>query len=361
MKTTMKKFAAVLMAMLLALQVMPVMADTVISPVQKPIDNFREKLEVTSPATVILVGTTVDLTATEGYSLTWESKPEEIAEVDASGRVFAKAPGIVRITASEGSYKDSVVLQVVEKENAGEETMTIVINATKEKLTYDGKEHVSGFTATSNAEGFNADNVKINEEKRVIAKDCGVYPIKYDAGDFTYEGNDDVEFIVSEGWFQIKPAPVTVKANDAVRRNGEEAEFTATVSGLMEGDDPSLIQYTFDVFTTGDTTYILPVCETIQGNYRITAQPGVLVTEGGVYRAIKLSSDWPAGKPAYVGTKITLTAEMIGFENVDYKLQWQYSTDKKEWIDEPGANGDSFTYELNQTTARYIWRVVATY
>lgn len=361
MKTTMKKLAAVLLVLILAVQVMPVLADTVISPVQKPIDNFREKLEVKSPATVILVGATVDLTATEGYSLTWESKPEDVAEVDASGRVSAKAPGIVRITASEGSYKDSVVLQVVEKENTSEETMTIVINASKEKITYDGKEHVSGFTASSNAEGFNADNVKINEEKRVVAKDCGVYPIKYNASDFSYEGKDDVEFIVSEGWFQIKPAALTIKANDITVQEGDEPEFTATITGLMEGDDPESIQYSFEVFTSGETTYVAPVCEAIQGNYRITKLPGVMTVENGTYRAIRLTSDWPEGQPAYAGTMITMTAELIGFENLNYTLQWQYSIDQKEWTDEPGANGTSFTFELNETTVQYTWRVVANY
>jgi hypothetical protein len=154
---------------------------------------------------------------------------------------------------------------------------------------------------------------------------------------------------------------VTVKANDATQTGNEVPEFTATVSGLVEGDDPETIKYTFDVITAGDTTYIAPVCESIQGNYRVTAKPGILVIENGVYRAIKLTSDWPAGEPAYAGTMITMTAELIGFEGLDYTLQWQHSTDKKEWEDEPGANGISFTYELNETTCQYSWRVVAKY
>jgi hypothetical protein len=58
---------------------------------------------------------------------------------------------------------------------------------------------------------------------------------------------------------------------------------------------------------------------------------------------------------------ITMTAELIGFENLNYTLQWQYSIDQKEWTDEPGANGTSFTFELNETTVQYTWRVVANY
>ena len=363
MKTTMKKLSAMLLAMILVLQIMPVAAEQIYSSTQGPIDNYRDKLQVTSPSSVILVGTSIDMSATAGYILKWESKPADVAEVDAYGRVTAIAPGIVRITASEGAYKDSVVLQVVEKEQSeGEgEKMTIVISANKDKITYDGKEHVSGFTASSNAEGFNPENVKINEEKLVVAKDCGVYTVKYDASDFSYEGEPDAEFIVSDGWIQIKPAPVTVKANDAVQKGDEKPEFTATVTGLLEGDDPGMIQYTFDLYTAGNTTYINPVCEQIQGNYRITTEPGVLVIENGAYRAIKLTSNWPEGEPAYEGDMITMTAELIGFEGTNYTLQWQHSTDKKEWVNEPGANGTTFTYELNETTCQYSWRVVAKY
>lgn len=74
---------------------------------------------------------------------------------------------------------------------------------------------------------------------------------------------------------------------------------------------------------------------------------------------IKIESDWPAGKPAYEGTEITLTAKLIGFEGKEYTLQWQYSTDLENWIDEPGANGIDFTYIMNETTATYTWRVIA--
>jgi hypothetical protein len=91
-------------------------------------------------------------------------------------------------------------------------------------------------------------------------------------------------------------------------------------------------------------------------NYLATTHKGVKIE-----RKISITSDWPEGEPAYEGDMITMTAELIGFENLDYTLQWQHSTDKQEWIDEPGANGTSFTYEMNETTCQYTWRVVAKY
>ena len=74
---------------------------------------------------------------------------------------------------------------------------------------------------------------------------------------------------------------------------------------------------------------------------------------------IQIESTWPAGKPAYKGTEITLTAKLTGFEGKEYTLQWQYSTDLNNWIDEPGANNITYTYTMNETTATYTWRVVA--
>ena len=72
-----------------------------------------------------------------------------------------------------------------------------------------------------------------------------------------------------------------------------------------------------------------------------------------------IESDWPANKPAYEGTPITLTAVLTGFENKSYTLQWQHTTDGENWIDEPNANEIQFTYVMNDTTAKYTWRVVA--
>lgn len=95
----------------------------------------------------------------------------------------------------------------------------------------------------------------------------------------------------------------------------------------------------------------------LRGNLNLYAQ-----WEEGIL-SIDITPDWPEGKPAPSGTMITLTAELIGFDDLvrgeDYKLQWRYSTDLVNWIDEPGAHDMTLTYELNTTTAQYTWKVVA--
>lgn len=633
MKTTMRKLAAMLLALVLVLQVLPVLADEEYSATQGPIGNYRDKLEVTSPSSIVLVGTQTNLSATAKYTLKWESSNEEIATVDNYGTVTAIAPGIVKITAREGQYNDSVTLQVVEQTNtSGEETMTIVISGNKDKITYDGQEHELGFTATSNSADFSADLVKMtNEAKKVIGKDCGVYKSKFEASDFTYEGNAKAEFIVSDGWMQIKPATVVVRANSAkvLENRGDAGELSATVENLPEGIDASVIHYDLRISNIGGVDMVEPYGDQNQGNFKVSfvpasteiiaehdlyniaeisgkyyrlkkskiwsnkeivtanagagktkeneytadsydftdltitidgtdyvykcnanadaivrganyyevpsytvsivmnkigamdgSNPRWLITDGryddpnntsgfhrdykitlhkneiktedqtaynmlgvddsvkyyklrattitakpldtykngaisdgeyivqpydftnvvltidgeeyryspveltGEYdnyytvtfknveksarfngdagwynnaeswldgarneygtlpndttsfhvnylatthkgvkieRKISITSEWPEGEPAYEGTMITMKAELTGFENVDYTLQWQHSVDNKEWIDEPGANGETFTFELNETTVQYTWRVVANY
>ena len=388
MKTTMKKLTATVLALLLMIQILPAFAEEDDTPTSNGVsfgDNFtfRDTLEITSKTSILVVGDEVQLEWTEGYELKWKSDHEEVATVDKNGLVTAVGEGTVKITGKEGNYSDSITLKVVapkaskekekeetegsrepqdEQEAPKEETMIIVINVNKDKITYDGAVHTAGFTSVSNSDGFDSGKVRINPDRQIEEKDCGTYKTHYDPSDFTYDGKtENIEFIISDGWMQIKPATVTVKANDVTQTEDEKPEFTAVVTGLVEGDDPEAIQYTFDVYTIGNVTYINPVCDPIQGNYKVKTEPGILVVENGTYRAIKLTSDWPADKPAYAGTMITMTAELIGFEGLDYTLQWQHSTDKKEWEDEPGANGISFTYELNETTCQYTWRVVAKY
>ena len=399
MKTTMKKTAAYLLALLLVIQMVPAFADTTYSGtyIQKDV-TYRDAIEITPglDIDILKVGMENQLTVSSDYrNIVWESDHPEIATVDEDGLVKAVGAGKVTITViSEGQYKDTISFKVVaetkdeepatepeaqpeegntepdaqpeesgngqDEEQVQDEKFIIFIKGNKTKTEYNGTVQKNTYTiTTSNDALFDESRLTMTADHLAEEKDCGVWQDTMSEADFTYDGN--AEIVVSNGWLQIKPATVKIKANDAVQEGDERPEFTATVTGLLEGDDPEMIQYTLDVYIAGDVNYIMPVCEQTQGNYRVTTEPGILTIENSVYRAIKLTSDWPEGEPAYAGTPITMTAELIGFENVNYTLHWQYSVDNNEWINVPDANGTTYTFELDETTVQYYWRVVANY
>lgn len=65
------------------------------------------------------------------------------------------------------------------------------------------------------------------------------------------------------------------------------------------------------------------------------------------------------GEPQYDGDVMTLRATLIGFDNIDYALQWQFSTDDAMWTDVSGATGDTLVVQLDESNAGCYWRVSA--
>lgn len=65
------------------------------------------------------------------------------------------------------------------------------------------------------------------------------------------------------------------------------------------------------------------------------------------------------GEPQYDGDVMTLRATLIGFDNIDYSLQWQFSTDDATWTDVSGATGDTLVVQLDESNAGCYWRVSA--
>ncbi len=61
----------------------------------------------------------------------------------------------------------------------------------------------------------------------------------------------------------------------------------------------------------------------------------------------------------YVGDEVTLTAELIGFDDVQVTLQWMYSDDGgKTFKPIEGANEQTYTYRVDKKNFYYIWQLV---
>ena len=403
MMSNAKKWIACLTAVLLVFQAAPALMDEgvyVSNVTEGSLAGFRDAMEIISEnGAFMLEGESMVLTTNEDYTPVWSSSNTDavtIAEGSSPAHsVTIRAMGIGEavITAKDGDqsktfsvtvlnpevYEEQDETEKPEQTEGGEEgtapeaetaqKMVIVVNGGTELIHYNGEEQTFGeYTATSNNAAFDASKVRLNRDIAVTAKDCGYYMMNLQPADFSYDDSGvRAIFVVNDGYMKINPAKVTVQADNQTKEAGQEdPELTATVTGLI-GEDQ--VEYTLSRDEGEEEGFyrIDVTGEAIQGNYRISYVHGLLtITEAAAgtepdhkTRSIYIESDWPEGKVAHRGDKITLSATLTGFEDIEYVLQWQYSTDLENWTDEPGANGLTFTYEMNAETAQYTWRVVA--
>ena len=396
MKTTIKKTAAWMLALLLALQMMPATAETsggtiVISGTQGPIstEGYRDKLQITSSSSIIKTGNSVQLTATEGYQLKWSSSDESIATVDENGVVTGLAEGKVKITAEEpnkdGGYRDSLLLKIVgtpvqaesgeegedgeTTEQTAEVSKTIVISINKkDKVVYDGQSHSFAFTAEGNFEGFDAGKVEITDESLLLTgKNCGVYQTALSEGSFTYDGQTEgYEFLVSDGWMRILPRAVEVKAEDRIRTFENPKEMTVpeaeiTVTGLAEGDDPSTIQYQVTTETIGGIVYYVPEGETEQGNYKVTYVAGKIINDAPLYNIAEIDGKYYRLAKTRVRTPFDLKANYSksiesNYEAEEYDFSDLTITDKNgnKYISRTARNAQAIAEGADYYTVKLV-------
>ena len=405
MKSTMKKIAASLMALLMMIQLVPALAATYSSGmIVGSAEGYKEALAiVASKGTYVLLGQTLVLDVNEDYEPNWETSNAGAATIDANGVVTAVAEGTATMTATidrptrmtasiEVTVIDPGVVIAEEEKPEGEDpenpegedeekpegedeenpegeeqtkvsadnTLVIVINGENEHVTYDGEEHLlDRFVATANNEElFDETKIKVEGEIGVTATDCGIYEMVLDGEGITFSYDDEevtAHFVINNGFLKITPAAVTVTANNIAKEEGEaDPELTATVEGLI-GEDT--IEYTlaraegeqigdYEITVTGEEQ---------QGNYRIEYIPGKLSITGEPVVNIEVSI--PEGQAVYYGTEITLIAVPAGFGDVELTYQWQYSVDGESWHNLENGNSKIYTYELTEENIRYEYRV----
>lgn len=408
MKSTMKKIAASLMALLMMIQLVPALAATYSSGmIVGSAEGYKEALAiVASKGTYVLVGQTLVLDVNEDYEPSWETSNAGAATIDANGVVTAIAEGTATMTATidrptrmtasiEVTVIDPGVVIAEEEKPEGEDpenpegedeekpegedeenqegeeqtkvsadnTLVIVINGENEHVVYDGEEHLlDRYVATANNEElFDETKIKVEGEIGVTGKDCGIYEMVLDGEGITFSYDDEevtAHFVINNGFLKITPAAVTVTANDVTKNAGEEdPELTATIEGLY-GEDT--IEYSLTRAEGEEIgTYIIEaIGEEQQGNYRISYVPGSfeIINEVGE-GTVEVETSLLPGQKVFKGTEVTLTAVAKGFGNVELTYQWQYSTDGENWSNIEGANDKTYTYIVNKENAKYYYRV----
>ena len=374
MKTTMKRLAAYLLAILLVIQIMPAIAGETYTATFTPgYVKYREILEITQveETSILTEDMTNQLNVTAGYAnVVWSSDNETVATVDQTGLVTANAPGQVRITVEAEGYSDSITFRVVAKPQAEKtekndsepaEKIIIIINGEKTKVEYDGQVHVNTYTATSNSDSFDAAKLKLTDAGKAhlgSGTDCGTYTDTLTADDFIYEGVE-AEIVISKGWIQIKPKSITIKADNKTAMEGTTPDYSATAIGLLEGETIDLSQMQYKLSVQEGQTFIDPEVEEGQiiGNYKVEKVASGLLTYwtekplyniakiSGLYYRLAKTQIWtakdPVKDPAGSLNDDEYKVDKYDFKNVTIRLndkEYIYSCDENAEQIAGGAN-----------------------
>ncbi len=82
--------------------------------------------------------------------------------------------------------------------------------------------------------------------------------------------------------------------------------------------------------------------------------------EKAIFRTVSIHNELDGMPIVVIGMDISLTAELTGFENTEYSVQWYYSLDGTERVEIPGATSLTYTYKVNAQNVHYYWFVTVT-
>ena len=74
-------------------------------------------------------------------------------------------------------------------------------------------------------------------------------------------------------------------------------------------------------------------------------------------RSIAIHAEWE-GEELYFGDESTLVAELSGYDNAVYTVQWQTSQDNENWTDVEGANELTYTMIVTEENWQNFWRLI---
>ena len=77
-------------------------------------------------------------------------------------------------------------------------------------------------------------------------------------------------------------------------------------------------------------------------------------------RSVRLKTNLDDGTIPYEGMEIVLTVELTGFEDCQYTIQWQRSTDGINWEDIPDATDKEYRFTLTEEINGYYWNAQVT-
>ncbi|MBO4422896.1 MAG: hypothetical protein J5879_05625 [Clostridia bacterium] len=227
----------------------------------------------------------------------------------------------------------------------------LTITAADGEKVYDGSELTNGsYTITALAEGDSLESLTVTGSQ-TDAGSCDNVPGAAKIVDAN--GNDvtaTYDITYENGTLTVTRAKVTVKADDKSKVYGEDdPKFTATVSGLVNGDDESVITYNItraEGANVGEYD-ITPAGEAEQGNYEVTYEAGKLTVNAKSSGWEELPDDCrPKAKELTENGEEQALIEAPASTPDGYTVQ--YSTDDgKTWTEDIPTGKDPGEYGVN--------------
>lgn len=156
---------------------------------------------------------------------------------------------------------------------------------------------------------------------------------------------------------------VTVAASEAEATQEPQAEMPAEQPTVAPSQPQDEQQTDADAQPEEIPQTVAPdTTETAEATPEATAEPTEtpVATEIPTARNVNIHMDVPAN--LQFGDTITLTAELIGYGDVQVSLQWQYTKDGETWVDATGNGSDALVYsfQVDEETAGTSWRLAVT-
>lgn len=153
---------------------------------------------------------------------------------------------------------------------------------------------------------------------------------------------------------QVAVAEADTTAAQASEQDTTEAETTSASDITAETTAASEIKETAEEAATEaipeETTSEAATTETTTEE-QTTAAPN---------RSVRLKTNLDDGTIPYEGMEVVLTVELTGFEDCQYTIKWQRSTDNENWEDIPDATEEEYRFTLTEETNGYYWNAQVT-
>ncbi len=195
----------------------------------------------------------------------------------------------------------------------------LTVSLTGSQFTYDGKAKCIENSPTTNAAGgettytysFAENGTYVDDLTSLTKKDAGTYTVYVKATNPNYSNT-----ATTTATLKITPENVTIKANDQNKQYGDsDPDFDATVTGLADGDDESVLTYTVSC-EHGENTGVYTIkveAETEQGNYIVKTENAAFTI--GTYNGVIVKIVGGTKTTVYDGTEQTVEGFTVTMES----------------------------------------------